>query len=129
MWLPFGSALRMTSQCPPCESHYLSALPRNGSSRNIDIYHFSWTRAIYDCSAALYYGSPNFKAYYRRGYALAHLEMWDKAILGEFKVSILLFASLISISRLQRSAQDRTEECASRAVFGGGEEAGGCEGV
>lgn len=39
---------------------------------------------IYDCSAALYYGSTSYKAYYRRGYAFTHLRLWAKAVLGQF---------------------------------------------
>ena len=42
-----------------------------------------WSRAIYDATMAMYYGPPNFKAYYRRGLALAHLKMWKKAIAGQ----------------------------------------------
>lgn len=41
-----------------------------------------YSRAIYDCTAVLYYGPPNFKAYYRRAYALVELKMYDEAILG-----------------------------------------------
>ena len=40
--------------------------------------------AIHDCTMALYYCPPKFKfkAYYRRGFALARLQLWKKAILG-----------------------------------------------
>lgn len=56
-----------------------------------DELRFRRSRAIYDCSAALYYGPPSFKVYYRRGYALAYLDMWDKAILSQFSDFALPF--------------------------------------
>ena len=42
--------------------------------------------AIQDCTMALYYCPPKFKfkAYYRRGIALARLQLWKKAILGQY---------------------------------------------
>ena len=41
--------------------------------------------AIQDCTMALYYCPPKFKfkAYYRRGLALARLQLWKKAIIGQ----------------------------------------------
>lgn len=47
-----------------------------------------WTRVIYDTTMALDLAPPNFKAYYRRGVALARLKLWTKAIAGQL-VSIL----------------------------------------
>lgn len=41
---------------------------------------------------AIYYGCDSWKAYYRRGYALAHLKMWEKAILGPFFISNQCFS-------------------------------------
>ena len=63
----------------------------------------SWTRIIHDCSAALYYGPPSFKAYYRRGYALTHLKLWKKAILGKSSLSFVDSSSL-DFANLVRSS-------------------------
>ena len=52
---------------------------------------------------AIYYGPPNFKAYYRRGLALAHLKMWKKAIAGQSSsllVRRLVQSSLIPTFRI-----------------------------
>ena len=45
---------------------------------------------------ALYYCPPKFKfkAYYRRGIALARLELWEKAIIGQYCSSDRLESSL-----------------------------------
>ena len=51
----------------------------------------SWSRAIYDSTSAIFYGPPHFKAYYRRGYALAHLKMYKKAIVGKSRLRIASF--------------------------------------
>ena len=55
-----------------------------------------WSRIVYDCSAAIYYGSTSFKAYYRRGYALTRLKLWEKAILGEFSFVFAIFSNFLS---------------------------------
>ena len=41
-----------------------------------------YSRVVYDCTAALYYGSKTYKTYYRRGIALARLGHSKKAIAG-----------------------------------------------
>ena len=54
---------------------------------------------------AMYYGPPNFKAYDRRGLALAHLKRWKKAILGEL-VAVLFSHSPSSLSLIELTPQD-----------------------
>ena len=52
---------------------------------------------------AIYYGPPNFKAFYRRAVALARLRMWKKAIAGQSPRRSLAQAFLIALVRLQIS--------------------------
>ena len=52
---------------------------------------------------AIHYGPPSYKAYYRRGYALARLEMWDKAVLGQFLAPSLVGSLLILVADFERA--------------------------
>ena len=60
---------------------------------------------------AIHYGPPSFKAYYRRGYALARLDMWDKAVLGQFLAPSLVGSLLIFGCRFRTSSRSRAEGC------------------
>lgn len=41
-----------------------------------------FSRVVYDCTAAIYYGSTSYKSYYRRALALDQLGHTEKAIAG-----------------------------------------------
>ena len=52
---------------------------------------------------AIHYGPPSYKAYYRRGYALAQLKMWDKAVLGQSLAPSLVGSLLILVADFERA--------------------------
>lgn len=77
----------------------ISTFPHLSISRGSQLTSFfSYSRAVYDCTVVLHFAGPNFKAYYRRGLALARLKLWQKAVLGQYHCSYRFESSLSRFS-------------------------------